>query len=267
MKRLALLIYVFLLFLSGCTSKTVPLPDLGDASTRWKAFLQHSESISYDVLSCSLRFGPVNDTNRVTCMIWSGVPGGETSPAGMASLVDRSIRVEISAGLGTSVGRMLFAGNDMLLLLPRDKRAFVGTASQDNLRRLLGMPLPMTMQALNDFLAGRLTVALDSPRPEGYENLDDGNVRYVCRTADGSRCEVVLDRNDLPVRLSSPGKWTMDIAYDSQGFPSKLSGRMNSVEGEQRLVLQVKERRPNEGSSALSLAMPIPAGFTVTVLD
>ncbi|MBR3881134.1 MAG: hypothetical protein IKJ34_06045 [Mailhella sp.] len=253
-----------ILLLSGCAAKKAPLVVQDDAMTRWARFLQRSESVSYDLLSCSLRFGPVNKTNRVTCLIWSGLPGGDSSPAAMQDLEGRVVRVDLSAGLGTMVGRILFSGDEMLLVVPQEKAAYFGAASRESLHRLLGVSLPLSIQQLNHFLAGGMAAALDVLRPEGYEKRDDGRVSYTCSLPDSDYCEVELDHDALPVRLSVPGKWTMDITYDDQGRPSRLSGRMHSVEGEQRLVLQVKERQPE--SSAPGLELKIPAGFTVTPL-
>jgi len=264
MKRIFILFSLMLLLLSGCSIKNAPLVVQDDAMSRWTTFLQRSESVSYDLLSCSLRFGPVNNTNRVTCLMWSGLPGGASSPAGMQNLEDRLIRIDLSAGFGTMVGQVLFFGDEMLLVLPREKAAYFGVASRESLHRILGISLPWSIQQLNHFLAGGLAGALDVLKPERYEKRDDGRVIYTCRLSDSAYCDVELDHNALPVRLSVPGEWTMDITYDDQGRPLKLSGRMHSVEGEQRLVLQVKERHP--GTSAPGLELKIPAGFTVTPL-
>jgi hypothetical protein len=59
----------------------------------------------------------------------------------------------------------------------------------------------------------------------------------------------------------------MDIAYDENGLPAKISGRTESSSGEQRMVLLVKERRPASSMQASGLGLDIPAGFTAYSLD
>jgi hypothetical protein len=61
--------------------------------------------------------------------------------------------------------------------------------------------------------------------------------------------------------------WEMDITYDESGLPAKISGRAESLSGEQRMVLLVKERRPASSMQASGLGLDIPAGFTVYSLD
>ena len=68
---------VLMTVLSGCGPKGMPLAPDSDAASRWKAFVQRSSHpAAYDILSGSLRFGPANDTRRVTYLLWSSNTGG-----------------------------------------------------------------------------------------------------------------------------------------------------------------------------------------------
>ena len=131
----------------------------GDAASRWQAFVQRSSHpAAYDILSGSLRFGPANDTRRVTYLLWSSNTGGPSvlddnghEPAGLdaadripgATDDERTIRLEVNAGVGANVAKAVFENGQMLLVLPRDQKAYAGAETPETLRRLLGLPLPI----------------------------------------------------------------------------------------------------------------------------
>lgn len=258
-KLLVALLCLSLLVLAGCAQKGQPLVSSDSAYERWQNFkAKTSGPGSYDALSGSLRFGPADDTKRVTYTLWSG--------ASDAPEQERIIRIEIGSSLAGNVGTLRIADGGMTLLLPKDGRAYVGNASDDNLRRLLGLSLPFSVQDLNDFLAGRLFSALDEPKPERYETQEDGAFVYRCRTKDGV-ADIALDARALPVRIVQRGGWELDVTYDDSGLPVKISGRTASLSGEQRLVLHIKERRPASSMDASSLGLIIPSGFTIYSLD
>jgi len=267
MKRtLTLLLAATLFILSGCAQKGQPIIPDDSASERWQAFVaQSSGPGSYDVLSGSLRFGPADDTRRVTYTLWSDLPEAPAAPETKAAK-DRIIRLEIGAGIGGSVGKMRIADGGLTLLLPKEGRIYVGSSSDDNLRRLLGLSLPLNVQSLNDFLAGRLFSALDAPRPERYETQEDGRFVYYYKSGN-SPAVIELDVRALPVRWQKRGGWEMDITYDDKGLPAKISGSIKGAAGEQRLVLLVKERLPASSMQGSSMGLTIPAGFTVYSLD
>ena len=263
-KYLFFLLAALLTTLAGCAQKGQTLISHDSASERWQTFVSRSSApASYDVLSGSLRFGPKDDTRRVTYTLWSGLPEQD---AFVKTDGERIIRVEISAGIGSSVGKIRVADGGMTLILPREARAYEGSASEDSLSRLLGLSMPFSVQGLNDFLAGRLFSALDEPQPERYETQEDGSFVYACRTMSGT-AEIELDNRALPVRCTMSSGWEMDIAYDENGLPAKISGSIESSSGEQRMVLLVKERRPASSMQASGLGLDIPAGFTAYSLD
>ncbi len=253
-----------MLALAGCAPRSLP-PSIApsapltdsDAAERWQDFIRLSaKDRPEETLSGSLRFGTEEETHRVTYLLWA-----DNAPSSRSG---RAIRLDIGTGLGSTVGRMLFVGDRLTLVLPGERRAYIGEASQENLRRLLGLSLPFGVQQLNDFLAGRFFSALDSPEPEGYEIQKDGNIVYRYRKNDGS-IELELDARAMPVRWQDRHGWKLDIVCDDAGLPSKLSGQAENLSGRPRLVLLVKERR--SGASAASFELAIPSGFTVFSLD
>lgn len=268
MKKAAFPLAVCLfLAMTGCTPKTLP-PSSAEingamtattAAERWQIFLQRSaEARTGDALSGSLRFGTEDETHRVTYLLWSG----QSSASG--STISDIIRLDIGTGLGSTVGSMRIADGRMILVIPGERKAYIGEASQENLRRLLGLSLPFSVDQLADFLSGRFFSALDSPVPAGYEIQKDGSILYRYVQA-GRSMLMVLDAQARPVLWEEGMGWKLDITCDENGRPTKLSGRAKSVSGYQRLVLMVKERRV--GTSTASLELAIPAGFTVYSLD
>ena len=271
---------VLLTALSGCGPKGMPIVPDSDAAARWQAFKDRSaRPASYDVLSGSLRFGPVNDTRRVTYLLWSAATAGpdvqdHQGPAGLDDAErnpgfsddERTIRLEVNAGVGANVAKAVFENGQMLLVLPRDEKAYAGTETPDTLRRLLGLPLPMRMNRLNDFLAGRYLSALDVPAPERYLTGGDGNIIYSYRSH-GRSCELELNADALPVRWTIDGRWSLNLAYDDKGLPRRLDGKMDSDGSEMRMVLLVKERLPSGSVPESGMELEVPANFAVYSLD
>ena len=257
MKKLCLL-FSILLTLAGCAPKGEMLVPDSEADTRWQVFQQRiHQPLSYDILSGSLRFGPVNDTRRVTYTLWSG-PSEDGS--------GHSIRLEVNAGVGANVAKVLFAQGRMLLVLPQEGRAYEGLESKENLYKIIGLSLPMRMEDLNNFLAGGILPALDASVPERYQSGGNGNIIYDV-IMNGRRCELELNDQALPVRWVVPGHWTLTARYDDKGRPDKLEGTMYSTQGEQRMVLLVKDRRPDSGMPASSLKLEVPQNIVIYALD
>ncbi|WP_298068207.1 hypothetical protein [uncultured Mailhella sp.] len=258
MKRRFLLFGLLALILAGCAPKSQPLIPDSEAALRWQLFQQRTGSpLAYDVLSGSLRFGPVNDTRRVTYTLWSDCSEEENT---------RVIRLSVNAGTGTNVANMLFEQGRMLLFLPREGKAYEGLETEENMRRIMGLALPMSMNDLNDFLAGGVLPALDASAPERYHTEGSGGIVYAV-TLNGRRCELELDEQALPVRWTVPGSWTLTARYDKAGRPDRLDGVLFSTQGEQRMVLLVKNRRPGTDMPASSLELKIPPGVAIYPLD
>ena len=268
--------------LCGCSPKGASIVPESEADTRWQAFIHRSSRpAAYDVLSGSLRFGPTNDTRRVTYLLWSSAIEAPSllddqghEPAGLddadfdAKAPDnaRTIRLEVNAGVGANIAKAVFENGQMLLVLPKDQKAYAGAETPDTLRRLLGLPLPMRMNRLNDFLAGRYLSALDVPAPERY--LTGGNGKSIyCYKSNGRNYELELDPKALPVRWSVEGRWSLNMAYDEKELPRRLDGTMESDGTEMRMVLLVKERRSAGSLPETSMRLDVPASFAVYSLD
>ncbi len=270
---------VLMTVLSGCGPKGMTIAPESDAAARWQTFVERSSRpAAYDVLSGSLRFGPVNDTRRVTYLLWSSETGSPSGtghePAGLdtaefhAGAPDdgRTIRLEVNAGVGANVAKAVFENGQMLLVLPQDQKAYAGAETPETLQRLLGLPLPMRMTRLNDFLAGRYLSALDVPSPERYVTGNDGSIIYRYRR-DGQDCELELDSRALPVRLSIGKHWSLTMAYDDRDLPRRLDGSTESNGTAMRMVLLVKERRSAGTLTDASMELSVPDSFAVYSLD
>lgn len=274
MKKLSLFFLGFLtlVLLGACSPKRLPLMPDSDASARWQKFTRSSALPgSYDILAGSLRFGPINDTRRVTYLLWSGLPAeAGLKPAGLTTMESdtdsRVIRLEVNAGVGTNIAKAIFENGNMLIILPQDHHAYAGVENEKNLRSLLGLPLPFRMAGLNDFLAGRYLSALAYPVPENAASAENGNIVYSYKNRD-QKGEIELNSDALPVRWSVSGQWTLNVSYDEASLPYRLDGKMTGTDGPLRMVLLVKERRAADSLPPSSLSLEIPEEYPVYSLD
>ncbi len=256
MKTRVLLLGLLFLTLAGCAPKGQPILPGSEVAARWLLFQEHTKQApAYEVLSGSLRFGTEKDTRRVTYTLWSG-------PSRVSG--SRAIRLSVNAGAGANVANILFDAGRMLLVLPREGKAYEGLENEENIRKIMGMALPMSITELNDFLAGGTFRSLDALYPTHYRLGKRGGIVYVI-PMNGRSSELELDEQGMPIRWKMPASWELSLSYNKAGRPDKLNGVMNTPQGEQRMVLLVKERRPITDTPSLEL--DVPQGMPIYFLD
>lgn len=250
--------------LSACSGRPAlpPVPE-SEAEGRWQAFENLSvRPARASVLSGSLRFGPVNDTRRVTYLLWSnGRP---------------PVRLDVQAGVGPTVAKVLAVHDQVLLFLPEDGKAFTGADDPDKALRSLGLPLPLGLADMAAFLDGRYAEAMGSPQVEAYHAAADkpDHVVYRVRSSRG-RSDVTLSPQALPVRWKQNPGWDVRLDFDEHSrLPRKIEGilpggygTVRSEEDTCRMVLLIRERRQPEPFSAEELQLTLPDGITPRLLD
>ncbi len=257
MKALRALLCVFCCALAvACASKPTPPPPLSEAGeARWQALLAHNPQPAPSVVNGSLRFGPADDTRRVTFLWWNnGVP---------------PLRLDVQAGVGATIARVHVEDDMVLVYLPQDKKAYVEADAPGKTLRSLGIPLPLSLGQLNDFFNGRYNDALGRPsvissRPS---TQNSAQVVYTIRSARG-QTELDVSPDGLPVRWAGEG-WNLSIAYGQEGLPNRLEGRIaaTTAKPEQRFVLLIKERQSAKTFSAADLNFQLPEDTPVYSLD
>ena len=248
--RLSLLL-ACLLVLAACAPRTlVPGPgDQAEAQSLWQSYLARSEQPSPFRLSLSLRMGKKGETRRVTALLW----GNDT----------QNLRLDVQAGVGTTLAKISQKPSDFLLVAPVDGKAFWhhGT-SRPRLR--LGVPLPLSLPDLANLLTGEekavfgtsylrleksqegLGFVLDEPL-EGLLSLDaQGRVQR-------------FDQRPL----SHGQGWKIDFVRDADGNLSKLD--LVNHRGE-RLLLLVKNREKPGTFSSAQLSLEAPPGYPLLPL-
>jgi len=240
------------LLLTGCAHKGSPLiPGTGEEAI-WQTFRETKVSgASYGntVLSGSLRFGPADDTRRVTYSLWD-----------TGSSSTDFVRLQVSAGVGAVIAEAMFDDSGMLLILPRDGKAYIGSDSPENISRILGFAFPFKVSRLKDYLSGAYYAALDEPFPEGFDITKEGTVTFHCTNMYGSM-DITLDTEGKPSTLSHADKWSMTVTYGDDELPRRLDGIMKGPDGESRIVLLVKNRQPLPLKPENKLT--VPHGFAV----
>lgn len=260
--RRFLIVALCLACLSACSGRSAlpPVPQ-SEAEARWQAFnALSSRPAGASVLSGSLRFGPVNDTRRVTYLLWSnGRP---------------PIRLDVQAGVGRTVAKVLADSDQVLLFLPEDSKAYTGTDDPDKALRSLGLPLPLGLADMAAFLDGSYAEAMGNPDVEGYHAATDNPQHVVYRVISSQgRGEVTLSPQALPVRWQRSSGWDVRLDFDEHTrLPRRvegvLPGGVGTVrEDAYRIVLLIKERRQPERFSAEELQLVLPYGVIPRSLD
>ncbi len=251
------------LMLSGCMAK--PHMHVVPANSAWTAFhatdeVHASAFTTKTVLSGSLRFGLPQDTRRVTYTLWAHVPaqsGKETDQA-------PETRLEVYAGAGPSLCSALFKDGWMTVLLHQERQAWTGEATKENLRKLLGIPLPLDLAQLYAFLEGRYYTSLGSPVPVSSSVGERGESVFSFGKSLPVR-ELSLRNDGKPLRLKTWDGWDLHVSYGEEQLPVKLDGNLRTTEGDLRFLLLVKDRAQQAGSEAHA-GLRIPSGYRLASL-
>lgn len=255
MKKLVL--FCMALFLCAC-AKQPPHPGAPEGKDapliahRWQAYADASSgTVTPYRLQMSLRFGEEGNTRRVTALLWGN--GG------------RELRLDVMAGVGTVVAKILEDGEHFLVYAPMENKAYFHQGAASPLLRV-GVPVPFGLSRLTALLTGHYSAAFGD-RHAGAEMLSDGMVRYALEGTPGGRLD--LNAAGLPVAWNetSADGWRMEIAYDD-GTPP-LPRRLTLTHGSgKRAILLVKEReRPGTPFTSEQMRLTLPEGAPLLPLS
>lgn len=250
--RFRFLLPIALLFLAACAKQpSLPEVSLKEADAVWERYLALPESTSPYRLNLSLRYGPKDDTRRVTALLWSNGTG--------------PVRLDVMAGMNSLVARLAENGPDFKALSPRENRAWVynSTDTHSHASRVLinfGLPLPIGLTHMADLLQGNFARVFNSEHSGMPQNAGNGGIRYTLY----GRFEGTLDiaPNGLPQRWAGRG-WIMDLAYD-EDFPTRPDKITLIHDDGVSAILLVKTREhPEKPYTATQLRLDIPEGVEI----
>ncbi len=227
-----------LLLLQACAQAPAPV-DPREADAVWNAMLSSSPMAEAPFRdSLSLRFGRRGDTRRVTALFW-----GDGSSA---------LRLALRAGVGVAVASISQVDGHFLLHNPTEGKASFHEGPSPMLR--LGLPLPFGLPRLEALLHGRWTELFGAVH-EGALAERGGLAFQLPQEPGALGGRLVLDRSGRPLRWSGQG-WTMELALDEEGLPSRVE--LSSSAGEPALVLVQGRERPEApfGREALRVSLP-----------
>ena len=248
MKKLVLLCC----FLLACACARQPsTADLGPEAqarleNRWQKFTAVSDAapLAPYRLQMSLRFGTEGDTRRVTAMFW-GNSG-------------RQLRLDVMAGVGAVVAKILEDGQHFLVYSPGENKAYFYQGAAKPLLKV-GVPVPFDLGHLADLLNGRYAAVFGAEHTAAAL-LPDGLARYELSGKPGG--SVSLNAAGLPVawrEAPQGGKgWSMEIAYDDAVPPLPRRLTLTHSNGK-RAILLIKEReKPAKAFTEEQMRLTLP---------
>lgn len=248
MKKILLLCMAVLLCACAKQPALQPGPETQtQLESRWLKFtaLSAAAPVGPYRLQLSMRFGSKGDTRRVTALFWGNN--------------ERQLRLDVTAGVGAVVAKILEDGRHFLVYSPRENKGyFYQGASQPLLQ--VGVPVPFNLGHLADLLNGRYT-AVFGENFDAASGLKDGLARYRLVGNPGGSLD--LNSEGLPVfwRESSAGGrgWTMEITYDEDSRPP-LPRRLTLIHSNgKRAILLVKEReKPVAAFTVEQMSLTLP---------
>lgn len=256
-----------LFFLTGCPNpqpvyQDTIIPSTAEQTAIWNAFEQSAMQEPHPaVLDGSLRFGPEQDTRRVTYLLWSNG--------------DLPLRLDIMAGMGTTAGQAQVVGQTLLIYLPTEQRAYLGTDAPDKGLAAIGLPLPLNLANLNAFLLGRYAEGLGNPYLLGALGVGSSGPIFAVK-GHGEQSNLELSPEGKPLSWSFPPSsgngWQIKFSYGEDGLPRRIDGALPASPLAQReedysFVLLVKTRQAKQTFSQADLHLSIPSGTPVYALD
>ena len=255
MKKLVLLCLALLL--CACakqpTTPGTPGSEGGEVSARlWQAYAKAGVGAEAPYrLQLSLRFGEEGNTRRVTALLWGN--GG------------RELRLDVMAGVGTVVAKILEDGEHFLVYAPLENKAYFHQGATSPLLKV-GVPVPFGLARLTALLTGHYAGAFGVAYSEA-SMLADGMAQYALEGKPGGF--LTLDARGLPVawREGKADGWRMEIVYDEATPPLPRRLSLTHAKG-QRAILLVKEREmPGAPFTAEQLRLTLPEGTPLLPLS
>lgn len=255
MKKLALLCMALLL--CACARQAPPPGTPGgeganDIARRWQAYTKASAGAEAPYrLQLSLRFGEEGNTRRVTALLWGN--GG------------RELRLDVMAGVGTVVAKILEDGEHFLVYAPLENKAYFHQGATSPLLKV-GVPVPFGLARLTALLTGHYAGAFGEAYSEATP-LSDGMARYALEGKPGG--QLTLDAAGLPVawRQDKADGWRMEIVYDEATPPLPRRLSLTHAKG-QRAILLVKDREmPKAPFTEEQMRLTLPEGAPLLPLS
>lgn len=246
MKKIFLLCAAVLL----CACAKQPPVELGTETqtqleSRWLKFtaLSAAPATPYR-LQLSLRFGAKGDTRRVTALFWGNS--------------ERQLRLDVMAGVGAVVAKILEDGQHFLVYSPRENKGYFYQGAAKPLLQV-GVPVPFNLGHLADLLNGRYA-AVFGKSFTAASSLKDGLARYELAGDMGGSLDI--NSEGLPVFWrEAPGGgrgWSMEIAYDDSHPPLPYRLTLTHSNGK-RAILLVKEReKPADAFTVEQMSLTLP---------
>lgn len=200
----------------------------------------------------SLRFGREGDSRRVTALMW----GNGNGP----------LRLDIMAGVGVSVAKIMETETDFLIYAPHEGRAYSHEGPQKPLLKV-GLPIPLQLSHVFSLLDGEYA-ALFGER-HGKAALDGEGVPSF-QLLDGPLTGSLSLRNDgLPSLWKQDGGrgWTMRILYTDDARPLPRRMELHHADGHEAVLLVKSREHPDVPFPEERLRLPLPEGTPVLPLS
>lgn len=272
----------FVLLLGACAPSQPPTPGVTrqslDADRIWEAYAaRHGESGPFRI-NASLRYGPTNDTRRVTVLIWGN---GESKPD--AAQADETVlRLDVMAGVGALAARVRETPSRLTAHAPGENKAWQHEGGDRSLLHF-GVPVPFSLNEFAALLQGRYTSVFGTNQMGAYPTRAG---RYAFEL-DGTGLSGFLELTPkgLPLRwcqrggaeIDSGGSaaqpapcgqgWAMDLAY-AEGPQADLPRRITVTHPDgQSAILLVKTRENVAPFSAEQMDLKLPSGVVFQPLS
>lgn len=222
---------------------------------RWQKFIAASAAVPAAPyrLQMSLRFGAQGDTRRVTALFWGNN--------------ENQLRLDVMAGVGAVVAKILEDGQHFLVYSPRENRAYFYQGASKPLLQV-GVPVPFNLGHLAQLLNGRYAGVFGREYAQA-SFLPDGGARYELEGKPGGT--LTLDARGLPVawREAPQGSkgWSMEIAYSDGPEPLPRRLTLSHSNGKRAIVLVKEREKVPAAFTPEQMALTLPEGAPLLPLE
>ena len=240
MNKKFFLVALACLVVVACARKPVVETTGALEQERWQQYLAVCDAAKPEPyrLQMSLRFGNEGDSRRVTALAW----GNDTS----------WVRLDVMAGMGVTVAKIMQDGEHFLVFDPRNNKAYFHQGANKPLLKI-GVPLPFDLGQLTALLCGQYAGVF------GRESVGMSGAAHALP----GDATLTLDNQGRPVAWAERNGWQMELGHDDDGLPTKV--RLTHPNGKKAIVL-VKEREKPAPFAAEQLRIALTPGTDVLPL-
>lgn len=249
------------LFCFSCTTtrQQARIPSLGEEKLAWHAFVVRSQQVESSTgpyrITATFRYKlPDVSSTRVSALLWGN--GRITTPY--------PLRLDLSAGLGTTVANIQETDQQFLAYSPEEKTAYHHPGKSSLLA--FGVPVPFSLGDLSFILTGRagklfLPADASADTPPEYSGYTENGVLFTVQNAPlPGVLELAANGAILSWEGLAGNRWRIEFTTETTSPLLPIRVRISHPKGYEAIVTVKDLTKRQQPFTTQQMSLVVPSG-------